>query len=196
MDDIRIATTPFQTPLLVDAGEHRLTVQKPGYISRTERLVLAGRDDHTLRIELTESAATALLNKQRTTPIPMPRIQRTPEQAPSGSTRATLLYAGAASSGLLAIGWAITGYVGISAAGDLHDELQHPSTESRLSSLKQRARGFLLTSDILGACAIGLGATTVYFALTPSEHKNKQLGSNRLRLGVSPGAVLIHGTFR
>lgn len=195
LDDVRIATTPFEAPLLVDAGEHRLTVQHPGYLPRNERLVLAGRDDHGLRIELVPVTPSASQVKPVPAVVAVPPLVQTPGESPM-LTRTKLLYIGAGSTGLLAAGWAVTGYLGISAAGELNDELKHPSTESRLSSLRGKAQALLLTSDILGACALGAGATTLYFALTSSKSEPiRSKGANRLELGFAPSAVLLHGTF-
>lgn len=197
MDDVRIATTPFEAPLLVDAGEHRLTVQKPGYLPRTERLVLAGRDDHTVRVDLVEVVASLTPQKQPPAVVSVPKRLEQREQARLSLTRSTLLYAGTGATGVLALGWAITGYLGIRAAGDLHDELQRPSTESRLSDLKSRAQGLLLASDILGACAIGVGATTMYFALSSNTSQaTRRVGSNPLQIGLGPAAVQLQGSFR
>lgn len=195
MDDVRISTTPFPAPLLVDAGEHRLTVQHPGYLPRNERLVLAGRDDQNLRIELVPIAIAQTPPKSAGPIHAALPIPRRPEESPM-STRAKLLYLSGGSTGLLAVGWAVTGYLGIKAAGDLHDELQHPSTEGQLSSLKGKAQALLLTSDILGACALGAGATTLYFALTSKKSEPaRPTGTGRLQLGVAPSAVMVRGTF-
>lgn len=195
LDDVRIATTPFEAPLLVDAGEHRLTVQHPGYLPRNERLVLAGRDDHSLRLELIPVAASTIQAKPEPAAVVVPPLDQTPKES-SMSKHTKLLYIGAGSTGLLAAGWAVTGYLGISAARELNDELKHPSTESRLSSLRGKAQALLLTSDILGACALGAGATTLYFALTSKKSAApRATGANRLQLEFAPNAVLLHGTF-
>lgn len=195
MDDVRIATTPIAEPLLVDAGEHRLVIQKPGYVTRTERLVLAGRDEQRLQIELVEVAKAAPV-VERSTTAPLAPHKPTKEPAESMTTRTKLLYVGAGATGLLAVGWAVTGYFGIRAAGDLHDELKRPTTEGELSHLKQKAQGWLLASDILGACALGAGVTTLYFTLSGSgSGSGRRGGITQLNLGVAPGAVEVRGAF-
>lgn len=195
MDDVRIATTPVAEPLLVDAGEHRLVIQKPGYVTRTERLVLAGRDEQRLQIDLTEVAKAAPIVERPTT-APIAPHKPTKEPAESMTTRTKLLYVGAGATGLLAVGWAVTGYFGIRAASDLHDELKRPTTEGELSHLKQKAQGWLLASDILGACALGAGATTLYFTLSGSKSgSGRRGGITQLNLGVAPGAVEVRGAF-
>lgn len=112
-------------------------------------------------------------------------------------TRTKLLYVGAGATGLLAVGWGVTGYLGIRAAGDLHDELKRPTTEGELANLKQKAQGWLLASDVLGTCALGIGATTLYFTLTGSStgSSRRRGGITHLNLGVAPGAVEVRGAF-
>lgn len=194
MDDVRIATTPVSEPLLVDAGEHRLVVQKPGYVTRTERLVLAGRDEQRLQIALAELPKAAHAVER---PSAVPIAPNKPTKSDTATTRTQLLYVGAGATGLFAVGWGVTGYLGIRAAGDLHDELQHPTTEGALANLKQRAQGWLLASDILGACALGVGATTLYFTLTGSSAgaSRRRGGITQLNLGVAPSAVQLRGAF-
>jgi hypothetical protein len=197
LDDVRLAKTPVLEPILVDAGEHRLTVQKPGYVTRTERLVLAGRDESRLRIDLAQEQKVAPLPL---TPIAAP-VQPPPKkvettQPPKPTTRRTqLLYVGAGATGLLAIGWAVTGYVGIKAASDLHSALQGPTNHDQVDPLKRRARGWLLASDILGAATLATGATTLYFTLKGPSVAPTRVGLEHVDLGLGPAAVQLNGTF-
>jgi hypothetical protein len=196
LDDVRLAKTPIVEPLLVDAGEHRLTVQKPGYVSRTERLVLAGRDESKLQIDLAEEPKSAPI---AALPIasaqPPPRQTEPPPAAKPMSRRTQLVYVGAGATGLLVVGWAVTGYVGIKAAGNLHDALQRPATQSELDTLKHKARGWLLASDIVGATALVTGGTTLYFALKGPSQEQPKVGLAQLGLGLGPGAVQLTGAF-
>jgi hypothetical protein len=194
LDDALLAKTPTNGPILVDAGEHRLTLQKTGYVSRTERLVLAGRDENRLHIDL-EEVQKPITAVPPATAVPAPVVSQAPklaEPAQAMSHRTQLLYVGAGATGLLVIGWAVTGYVGIKAASDLHDALQRPTTQGELDSLKGRAKGWLLASDILGTASLAAGAATLYFTL---KGPAKEQPRANVTLGLGLGAVRVAGTF-
>jgi tetratricopeptide (TPR) repeat protein len=44
VDDVVVGQSPLSEPLLLDAGEHRLSARKPGYHPRAAQVTLAGRD--------------------------------------------------------------------------------------------------------------------------------------------------------
>ncbi len=200
LDDTPLSKTPMAEPVLVDAGEHRILVQKPGYLSRTEPLVLAGRDESTLQLDLTEERPIRTTpDNPLVVPVPVSPPYATPiAPAPSPVQRKSdWIYVGWGATGLLTIGWAVTGYVGIKAADDLHTALQHTATESELQSLKSKARGWLLAADIVGAAAIVTGGTTLYFTLKhPSrEHPPTKAQVSNLRIGFAGGAAQLSATF-
>ncbi len=198
LDEAILGKTPISEPLLVDAGEHRVSVQKPGYVTRTEPLVLAGRDESTLQIDLVEEIKAQQISQgqQFTSPpdgqrqVPLPLVAPAPRKS-------ELIYVGWGATGLLVAGWAVTGYIGVKAAGDLHNQLNQPSTSGELQSLKVKARGWLLASDIVGAAAFVTGGTTLYFTLKrPSrEQAPTHAAVTNLNLGLGPGAVQLNGTF-
>ncbi len=194
LDDVRIGHTPISQPLLVDAGEHRLTLQKPGYVTRIERLVLAGRDESKQQLALSEVPKTTPLPVNPIAVAPVPRTD-VPTPAKPMSTRTQLLYAGAGATALFTVAWAVTGYAGIKAAGDLHDALQRPSNQGELDSYRNRARGALIASDILGAAALISGGTTLYFTLKGPGKEQPQVGMTRLSVQFAPNAVQLNGSF-
>lgn len=198
LDEAILGKTPISEPLLVDAGEHRVSVQKSGYVTRTEPLVLAGRDESTLQIDLVEETKAQQLGQgQQFTPPSEGQKQVSFTPAAPPPRRNELLYVGWGATGLLVAGWAVTGYVGIKAAGDLHNQLNQPSNAGELQTLKVKARGWLLASDIVGATALVTGGTTLYFTLKrPSrDQAPPHTAMSTLRLGLGPGAVQLNGTF-
>jgi hypothetical protein len=195
LDDVPIGHTPIAEPLLVDAGEHRLTIQKPGYLTKTERLVLAGRDENKQVFALAEvPKAVTLPTHPGPIAQPLPKTEPPPPPKPM-STRTQLLYAGAGATGLFAVAWAVTGYVGIKAAGDLHDALQRPTSQGELDSYKSKARGALIASDILGVATLVAGGTTLYFTLKGPSKEQPKAKTSRIDVRVAPSAVLVTGTF-
>lgn len=195
LNDVRLGYTPMDAPQLVDAGEHRLTLQKPGYTTRTERLVLAGRDESRLKYDLVGIQVPVVPIAQPTRIVQPPPKTEAPKIAKSTSTRTQLLYAGAGSTGVFAVAWAATGYVGIKAVSDLRDALQRPTSQGELDSYKSRARGAFIASDILGAAALITGGTTLFFALKGPSRDPHKTSATRVDVGLAPSAVLVTGAF-
>ncbi len=196
LDDVLLGKTPITDSVLVDAGEHKITVQKAGYVTHTEPLVLAGRDESSLQIDLTEEPKNQA--PERTTIYtPIQQNQPPVPQRPPPPKHNELLYVGWGATGLLAAGWAVTGIMGIKAASDLHNELNHPTTQDQLDSLKVKAHGWLLASDIIGGAALVTGGTTLFFTIKRSSHEQaaQQASAPTIRLGVGPGSVQLNGNF-
>jgi hypothetical protein len=190
----------MEQAVLVDAGEHRVSVQKSGFVSRTEPLVLAGRDESTLQIELSEERPIRTIpeNSGKVSLVPTaPPYIAPPPPAHAAARKSDLVYVGWGATGVLTVAWAVTGYIGIKAADDLHTALQHTATNSELQSLKTKARGWLLAADIIGATAVVTGGVTLYFTLKhPSREKpvNKAQASS-LQLGLSGGGAQLSASF-
>ena len=197
LDEALLSKTPVTEPLLVDAGEHRITLQKQGYVSRTQPLVLAGRDESTLQIDLVEeSKAQPMPDHQPLAPLTGAQQNQLllPPLTPAPK-RSELIYVGWGATGLLVAGWAVTGYIGMKAANDLHNELNRPTTEAQLQSLRVKARGWLLASDIVGAAAVVTGGTTLYFTLKRPSRERPVAQATTLQLGLGPSSVQLRGTF-
>src|SRR5690606_3020832 len=54
LDETTVATVPMSEKLLIDAGEHRLTVRARSYQPHVEQVTLAGGDDVEFKFDLTE----------------------------------------------------------------------------------------------------------------------------------------------
>ena len=199
LDDALLGKTPMTESILVDAGEHRVVVQKSGYVSRTEPLVLAGRDESTLQFDLTEERPVQTISQVPvvvTTPLAQPNPFLATPQGPA-PRKSELLYVGWGATGLLALGWAVTGYMGITAAKDLHTAMQYTATESDLHSREVKARRWLLAADIVGAATLVTGGTTLYFTLKhPSREQTvPKSGVSSLGLGFGSGSAQLFGSF-
>ena len=100
-----VGTSPLAQPLLLNAGEHRLSVRKGGYRQRNVRQALAGRDDVTVTIDL-----EALPEEPRVVVVGAPRE----------SSRTTWRWVTWSATGVLSAGAAITFGLGAQAASDLN----------------------------------------------------------------------------
>jgi tetratricopeptide (TPR) repeat protein len=187
IDDVSVGTAPLSEPLLLEAGEHKVTVQRSGYQPRATRLTLAGRDEENVRLDLEKVQGPAA-------PIIVETVK------PQESDRSTWLWATWSATGAFALGAAATGGLGIKAANDL-DQLRSDPTATRgeLDSASRRARTLLTTADVLGGLAIATGGVAIYLTLSgpsaePGKEKPKS-GAGSVSLMARPGWVGVNGRF-
>lgn len=205
LDDKVIAKTPLSGKLLIDAGEHRLTVRQRGYQPKTEQLTLAGGDDIELSFELSEvkkeKPVVLVKEVRRDTPAPVAKEEPFPY--------ATL---GWVATGGFTVGAVVTGIVGLTAKDEL-DSLARPDPDQGdpddvrqdMDSARERARTWFLVSDILKGAALAAGAASLYLTLSgddtddptkdkPASTKAKR-DSVRLKAGASLNYVWLEGRF-
>jgi len=168
IDDVPQKPPRLDTPLLLDAGEDRVTARKPGYLPQTERVLLAGRDVRTLSFFLT-------LEPRPFAVAPRPSAAR-PAAPPRSSTvrpaddpRDAWLTAGWLTTGTLALGAVTAGLVGYAAYQDREEELSHQTSSGRLDRLEERAEGWFLVSDLAALGALLTGSGTLYLSFTRPE---------------------------
>lgn len=184
IDDVPVGTSPLADPVLVDAGDHRLTVQKVGFNQAASRLTLAGGDTTSTRLDLVPEASAAA-----------PRIIVEKRYLEKSDHKAWI-WATWSATGVFAVSGAALGALGLKAANDLDGLRQSGETNrGELDSTQRRARTLLVTGDILGAAAIVSGGIALYVTLanhgestkTTAGRKNRPhvdlaLGSNWLGL--------------
>ena len=200
VDDVLVGQSPLSEPLLVDAGERRLSARKPGYHARAAQVTLAGRDSLNVTLTL-EKQATG------TERIIVERVQE-------DSSRNAWMWGTWAAAGVFGIASGVTGGLGIKAANDHKDKLEEPGcsysgqtscvTSSELSSSSRRARTLLLAADIFGGLAIASGGIALYLTLSggsdeeakkPEPGKAAKPPERRVGLAISPGFVSLKGTY-
>lgn len=191
VDDVVVGQSPLAEPLLVDAGEHRLSARKPGYHPRAAQVTLAGRDALSVKLELEK--------------IPTESQRIIVQQRESDSNREAWMWGSWTAAGVFAIVSGVTGGLGIKAASELDDKRADPTaTRSELDSSSRRARTLLLAADVFGGLAIATGGVALYFTLSggseseagkepapaPGKPVAKQVG-----LSLRPGWVGVTGTY-
>jgi tetratricopeptide (TPR) repeat protein len=197
IDDVSVGKTPVAAPLLVDAGVHRVVAKHDGYVSHTDRVILAGGDEQTLAVTLN----------------PQPEESQTivvRERAPEEESH-TLMIAGWVTTGALAAGAIVTGVMGASDAKQLEqlrsaDPKDNPNLSSKLDSTKSSAKSLLLASDVLSGTALIVGGLSLWVTLSPShpaqapdaDHPTPQAsnkGGRPLQIGYQYGQVKLRGSF-
>lgn len=179
-------TTPLPEPLLLDTGDHRITVHKDGFDTREETVTLASRDSQSLRIDIQPTPAER-----------SPVVVVAPQAPPADRT--AWIWGTWSVTAALAAGSAITGGLGISAANDLsHLRSTYPSSRDQLDSAQHRAQTLLGAADILGGAAIISGGIALYLTLSKpagTKDKEKDKGAHHAEVNVGPRSVTFRTTF-
>jgi tetratricopeptide (TPR) repeat protein len=190
VNDSIVGKTPLAEPVLLDAGEHRITLRKPGYSSKFSQITLAGRDAESLQLDLEK--------------VPDAKVSQViiEKSAPEKSNRSTWLWATWSATGVFAIGAGITGGLGIKAANDLEELQSDPSaTRAKLDSQQSRAKTLLIAADVLGAAAVISGGTAIYLTLSGPKKEEKPVatghGAKKASVGVllRPDFIGLRGTY-
>jgi hypothetical protein len=181
-------------PLLVDAGEHRITLKKTGFVAQAKPIALAGKDDVKLAFSLQpEPKAVAtektVIVERKLTPI-----------AEKTSNRGVYIALGWTGTALLAGSWVTTGLLGRSAANDRENAVSEKTTKSELDRLESKAFRYYVASDILaGASLLAAGGMLYYTIASPSDAKAKDHKASSLRRRIAvdfgPGSVAVAGQF-
>lgn len=189
IDGAMVGESPLAEGILLDAGEHRVTVRKAGYYGETKVITLMGRESRNITIGFiatpSRTERTVIVN-QRVIPS-------------ESSNRGTWMWASWAATGTLTIGAVVTGGFGLVAANELGDLRRDPSaTRGELDSSQRRARTLLVSADVLGASAVLLGGTALYLTLTAPSHRRvnpNAFGDATYAIDVGPGSLQLRGRF-
>lgn len=198
LDETTVATVPMSEKLLIDAGEHRLTVRARGYQPHVEQVTLAGGDDVEFKFDLTEvkKEEPVVIVKE----VQTPRDQMVQDDFP-------YITVGWVTTGVLAASAVTAGVIGLGAKNDL-DDLAKPDPEQDPEQVKRdrdaakkKAQNWFLASDILTGAAVVAGAASLYFTITgtsdDSADKTKDQAAKgfSVRPGVGLNHVWVEGSF-
>lgn len=174
IDDLTVGTTPLSEPLLVDAGVHRISARKPGYMPRGQQITLAGADESTLALTLD------LIPEGGKTIV----VRETEKQM---DERTVWLIAGWSTTGVLAASAVVTGFMGKGKSSDLKDLRQTETTREDLDDARSSAKTLLLVSDILTASAVVVGGISLWATLTPPDKEPESPTPRPTKAGVDLG---------
>jgi hypothetical protein len=201
VDDVLVGKTPLGPALLVDAGVHRISARRQGYLQRTSSVTLAGGDKQLLALTL------EVMPEEKQTIVVRERER---DEGPSA-----LLIAGWVTTGALATGAIVTGILGAGKAGDLktlrgadpRDFPTDPDTGestlgARMQDTKDSASTLLLTSDILSGAALVVGGLSLWITIDPPESPKPADSTDptlppakALQVGYEAGRLGVRGTF-
>ena len=200
VDDVPVGTTPLLQPVLVSAGRRRIAISRPGFITETRMVDVAGGDHSATSFELTEAGreaaplpATPPIASAATTPGSARPVEE-PAPAPAKATH-SVPWVGWVATALLAGGAGITGGLALQRSQQLSDERAHyPVERAELDRLQKEATMFAVASDICAGTAAFAGLLSLYLTLSSGgEHKPEQ--ARAVRVSPSLGFVAVEGSF-
>jgi tetratricopeptide (TPR) repeat protein len=194
VDDVFVGKTPLGPALLVDAGAHRVTVRRAGYLPKTSAVTLAGGDEQALSVALERE------------PEDKPTIVVREREVVDDSAR-TWMIAGWVTTGALAAGAVVTGILGSKEADELkrlrgayapsYDDLP-----ARIDKTKSNARTLFLASDVMSGAALVVGGLSLWITLDPPEPERSSEPAapppkldKGLELGYADGQLQMRGSF-
>jgi hypothetical protein len=188
IDDIIVGQSPLAEPVMLDAGEHKVTARKRGYEGRPQQITLAGRDSMLVEVKLEKlpEGGQKLVIRE---------VQK--------EDNTTWMIAAWSATGVLAVGAGVTGGLGIKASNDLEDmRKEEGSTNDERESQADRAQTLLLAADIMGAAAVVTGGIALYLTLSGSGSDNKEAPPKkamarepRTSLVLAPNRIGLRGEF-
>ncbi len=195
VDDVWVGRTPLAEPVLVSAGQHKVSVLKAGAAAPLVRTVdVGGGDKVELKFELGTTPAAA----EPAPPPPAATVAPPPPLPPPPPPENKLpLYAAWGATGLFAVGTVVSALLARGEESTLEEQRNEvPVSRGELEDTRGRMRTFALATDVLGVGTLVAGGVATYLTLRPP---GRAPGAGRaaapLRLGVGPGGVTLGGTF-
>jgi tetratricopeptide (TPR) repeat protein len=178
VNESRVSKLPLATPLWLNAGIHRMRVEKPGHVPVTKVVTVAGGDAPLVSFELERETFPIDLDA-----LPAPRGLHGPapgDVAPPPAL-STALGVGLVSTGVLAAATAACGVLTYRQSGELDRRLSHyPEGLDRIESARSRLRTLAMLTDAFGLASVLAAGVTTYFHLStprPEESRKRALGA-------------------
>lgn len=181
---------PRDEPLLLNAGIHRLSVQKVGFVSAARVVTLVGGEESDVSFELIaeldiDDLVAPAAPRPRPVPPPAPRADRTP------------LWTSLVATGALAGASVTFGVLTRRANAALEDQLSRvPVQRATVEAGRTRVRTFALLTDGFGAAAAAaLGLSTYFFFSTQPSDDPRPNSGLRAQIGPRLSSVTWQGAF-
>ncbi|HXU82390.1 MAG TPA: tetratricopeptide repeat protein [Polyangia bacterium] len=185
LDDVPVGTSPMRLPLMVNAGNRRITATKPGRVTTARNLTVAGGDRVTIEMKLPEVAAVRLSDQP---PVPASAA------VPSAPSR-TKMWVALATTAALGIGAGTFAILTQQAKHDFENQLAaFPTTKENIDQARHKMVVDAAITDGLAGAALLAGGITLYFALS---HSGDEPEARQARIQVAPtlGGFSVSGSF-
>jgi tetratricopeptide (TPR) repeat protein len=195
IDGVESGTLPLAGPVQVNSGVRQVTLTKPGYLSASRSLTIAGAQP--IKLALTLQPLDGSAPGKAAALAPATGAPKTADKSPGLSTP---FWVSAIATGVFA-GTATTfGLITLNRNQKLDDELnRYPTNPAAVDDARESVKTSALLTDVfIGASVVG-AAATVYFALTSSSSSEapaaKAARRDRLQLGASGSSLVLSGRF-
>ena len=193
INESRVAELPSSAPLLLNAGIHRVRVEKAGYIPVTRIVTVAGGDASVVTFQLErESFPIDLAALPPPQGLPSKAARQTPPPPPEN----VAVKVGLISTGILTGFTAACAVMTYRQSGELDRRLSHyPEGLDRIESARARLRTLAVLTDVFGLASLVSAGVTTYFHVAPPKEpesrRSTQLGAG---LGADGWNVWVRGS--
>jgi hypothetical protein len=155
VDATSVGRSPLSEPIMVSAGRRRFSAALPSGQTIAKTADVAGGDSVAVQLDFAGEPAPA---------------SQAEVVGPPRTTSATPVYVGLAVTGAVGVATAITGFMAVSAKGNLDRALDAiPGSASDIDSARGRLRTYSLAADVLAGVTVVAAGVTLYLALTRSS---------------------------
>ncbi len=192
VNETRVAELPLRSPLLLNAGIHRVRVEKAGHIPVTRIVTVAGGEAPVVSFELERESFPIDLNA---IPAPHGVPSKTGREAPPAPPENVAVKVGLITTGILAGFTAACAVMTYRQSGELDRRLSdYPDGIAGIESARSRLRTLAVLTDAFGLASVVSAGVTTYFHFAPPkepERRTPQLGAG---LGPDGWNVWVRGS--
>jgi tetratricopeptide (TPR) repeat protein len=185
LDVVPVGTSPLRFPLMVNAGNHRITATKPGRVTTARNLTVAGGDRVAVALKLPEVAAPRLSDRA---------LGPLPSQAQAEPSR-TKMWVALATTSALAIGAGTFALITRQAKLDFESQLNtFPNDKQSIDDARHKMVVDAAITDGLAGAALVAGGLTLYFAVShPADEPEAKTA--QVRVLPTLGGLAVTGRF-
>jgi len=196
VDDVTVGTSPLSELVPVNVGARRVTVHRAGSPVAARVVTVAGKEK--LRVDITVDEPMPADPTIKLAPRPAVTTGTNPDLTVGAKARVKSppshlgLIVSVATTGALAIGTGVFGYLALTAQADFKDQLnKYPNTAANIEDARSKSKQFAHITDGFGAATLLSAGVAVYFLITDYPGSPK----NTVALSPSLGGMVLHGSF-
>jgi tetratricopeptide (TPR) repeat protein len=186
IDDVPVGISPLDGPVLVNAGQRRVTASKAGRLAPVRNLTVAGGERVRLTLQVPEAPLVHAV----------PFSGGRPARYQPGQQVGVWL--GVAATSMFALGAAGFAFATQQAKHNFDTELAtYPTSKERVDFFRSRMTTLAAVTDGLAAAALVTGGLTVYLALRArAEDPERRRGPARgVAVKLTVGGITVDGGF-
>jgi len=187
VNESRVADLPLRSPLLLNAGIHRVRVEKAGHIPMTRIVTVAGGDASVVSFELARESFPIDLNAL---PPPHGVPSKAVREAPPPPPENVAVKVGLITTGILAGFTAACAVMTYRQSGELDRRLSgYPEGIEQIESARSRLRTLAVLTDAFALASVVSAGVTTYFHFAPPKEPERR--SPQLGAGLGPDGLNV-----